>query len=91
MKDEIAEVRLTGILLADQWSKSGRIIGIAIYTDREEVYRCARNERLPQLFDCIHKRVLLEGELLRQPDGGHLISAKTIQLLEDDDSEETGI
>jgi hypothetical protein len=91
MKDITTDVRLTGILLADQWSKSGHVTGIAIYTDGEDIIRCARNELLPQLFDCIHKRVLLDGELTRQVDGRHFISAKAIQLLEDDDTEETGI
>jgi hypothetical protein len=83
MNEAPPKVRLTGILLADQWSTGGHTTEIAIYTDREEIYRCARNEMSSLLFDLIQRRVSIEGELTFQHDGRHLINVKNFRLVEE--------
>jgi len=85
MKNATPMVRLTGILLADQWSTGGQTTEIAIYTDRDEIYRCALNEMSALLFDHIQKRVSIEGELNFQSNGRHSINVKKIRLLEECD------
>jgi len=93
MKNEkpIVEVCFTGFLIADKWSESGEVTGVAIYTEKEEVYPCTRNEMFEQLLEFIQLKVIVEGDLDRQPDGRYVIRIKTVKKLEDDINDDSKI
>ena len=95
MKNEkpTVEVCFTGFLIADKWSENGEVIGVAIYTDKEEIYLCARNELFEQLLQFIQSKVMVEGDLDRQPGGRHVVNVRKVRKLEEeiDDDPKMGL
>ena len=70
---------ITGIVLANQWDENGNVIGVSVYTDREEIYTVAPNEQMKALFNLIHTRIKVEGIVKEGSDGQKLVYVKTVK------------
>lgn len=73
-----------GILIADDWDENGKVLGVAIYTDKDKNYHCEPNDLLDDLLNLIQMRVRVEGTMERQPNGKKFIKLKSIEKMEDD-------
>jgi len=75
---------ITGIILANQWDENGNVIGVSIYTDREEIYIVAQNKRIKELVSLIQTKVRLEGKIKEGLDGNKLVYVKTVKTMENE-------
>ena len=66
---------IAGIIMPNNWDETGRIIEIAIYTYREEVYTVERNELLNELMNFMYQSVEIKGRIREYPDGRKSIVA----------------
>ena len=73
---------ISGIILANQWDENGNVIGVSVYTDREEIYTVAPNEQLKALLNLIHARIRVEGIVKEGSDGQKLVYVKTVKTPE---------
>ena len=78
---------ITGIILANQWDENGKIIGVSIYTDREEIYIVAQNKRIKELVGHIQTKVRVDGKIKEGIDGNKHIYVKTVKAVEHEDME----
>ena len=75
---------ITGIILPNQWDENGNIIGVSVYTDREEIYIVAQNKRIKELVSLIQTKVRLEGEIKEGLDGKKFVYVKTVRPIGND-------
>ena len=73
---------ISGIILANQWDGNGNVIGVSIYTDREEIYIVARNQKMQELISLVQTRVSVEGKIKQGADGKVKFHAETVRKLE---------
>jgi hypothetical protein len=64
---------ITGIILANQWDENGNVIGISVYTDREEIYIVAQTKRIKELLNLIQTKVRVEGKIKERLNGKKFI------------------
>ena len=84
MKRPAQQNNITGIILANQWDENGNIIGVSLYTDREEIYIAAQNKRIKELVNLIQTKVRVEGKLKVGSDGHKLVYVETVRTIEND-------
>ena len=77
----VSQSGITGIILANQWDEIGRIIGVSLYTDQEEIYFIAQNKKLPELISLVQTRVRVEGKLKQDADGNRIFYAEKVNAL----------
>ncbi len=75
---------ITGIILANQWDENGNVIGISIYTDREEIYVVAQNKRIKELANLIQAKVRVKGKIKERLDGKKFVYVETVRTIEND-------
>ena len=75
---------ITGIILANQWDENGNVIGVSVYTDREEIYVVAQNKRIKELVNLIQTKVRVEGKIKERLDGNKLVYVKTVKTMENE-------
>ena len=75
---------ITGIILANQWDENGNVIGVSIYTDREQVYVVAQNKRTQDWVNLIQRKVRVEGKIKKGLDGNKLVYVKTVKTMENE-------
>ena len=73
---------ITGIILANQWDENGNVIGVSVYTDREEIYIVAPNKGTNELVSLIQTKVRVEGEISEGLDGNKIVCVKTVKKME---------
>ena len=83
-KRPVRQNDITGIILANQWDENGNVIGVSVYTDREEVYIVAQNERMNELVNLIQTKVRVDGKINEGLDGQKLVYVKTVKTLENE-------
>ena len=64
---------VTGIIIPNNWDENGRVVQIAIYTNKEDVYLVEHRRQGKELLDHINKRVIVKGEIGEGNDGNKLI------------------
>ena len=84
MKRPAPQNDITGIILANQWDENGNVIGVSVYTDREEVYIVAQNKRIEELVSLIQTRVRVEGKIGEGLGGNKLVWVKTVKTMENE-------
>ena len=82
---------VTGIIMPHNWDENGRVIQIAIYTNKEEIYLVGRNQKEKELLNCISKRVVVTGEMLRGNDGNQLVFVKNYLILAENADDENDV
>ena len=66
---------ISGIIMPNNWDETGRIIGIALYTNSEEVYTLEHNRLTVELMKFMHQSVKVNGRIRQYPDGRKSIVA----------------
>ena len=70
---------IEGIVIPNKWDEKGKIIGIAIHTNKEEIYRVAHNRMESQLLNHLHLKVGIKGKVMERLDGNKLIHVSSFQ------------
>ena len=78
---------IAGIILPNQWDEDGNVIGVSIYTDREEIYIVAQNKQIKVLVNLIQTKVRVEGKIKERLNGEKFIYVKTVKTLEHEEVE----
>ena len=78
---------IEGLIIPNKWDKNGNIIGIAIHTDKEEVYVVAHNRMEVELLNQLHIKVRIKGKIMQRLDGNKLIHVKNFQRILDETDE----
>jgi len=64
---------ITGIIIPNNWDENGRVVQIAIYTNKEDVYLVEHNRQEKELLNHINKRVAVKGKIGEGNDGNKLM------------------
>ena len=82
---------VTGIIMPCDWDDNGQINQIAIYTNKEEVYRVEHNQKEKELLNFIKKRVAVKGKILRGNTTNPVIVVKNYFVLAEDANDDNGM
>ena len=69
--------------MPNNWDDKGKVIQIAIYTNKEEVYLVEHNQLEQQLLNHINRRVEVRGEKGEHPGGTRYIAVQKYVVLEE--------
>ena len=83
-KRAVSRNGIEGLVVPNKWDEKGKIIGIAIHTDKEEVYVVAHNRMESELLNQLHIKVRIEGKILERLDWKKLIHVRNFQLILDE-------
>ena len=73
---------IAGIIMPHSWDESGKVVGVALYTDKEEVY-ALENSRLAQaIMRFMQKPVEIKGQMREHQNGHKSIAAASYRVLE---------
>jgi len=86
-KKAISMNGLEGLIIPNQWDAKGKIIGIAIHTNTEDVYLVAHNRMEHELLSHLHLNVGVQGKIMERLDGSKLIHVKSFKLIVKEESE----
>ena len=78
-KKAISSNGVEGLIIANQWDENGKIIGIAIHTNKEEVYLVAHNRMERELLSHLQLKVGVKGKIMERLDGSKLIHVKSFK------------
>ena len=84
MKIPAPKNNITGIILANQWDENGNVIGVSIYTDREEIYIVAQNKRIKELVNRLQTKVRVKGKIKERLNGEKYVYVETVRKIEND-------
>ena len=73
---------IIGIIMPNNWDESGRVIEIALYTYKEEVYAVEPNRLIQDLTNLIYKTVEIKGKIKVHADGHRSVAARNYILIE---------
>lgn len=82
-KKVVSKNAIEGLVIPNKWDEKGRVIGIAIYTDKEEIYLIAHNRMEGELLNQLHIKVKIEGKIMERLDGSKLIYVGSFKPLLD--------
>jgi hypothetical protein len=72
---------ITGIIMAHNWDKNGKVIQVAIYTNAEEIYLVEHNHLGRELLNHINRRVEVKGKKSERLDGNRYITVQKYVVL----------
>jgi hypothetical protein len=78
-KKAISRNGIEGLVIPNRWNENGEIIGIAIHTDKEEIYIVAHNRMEGELLKQLHIKVRIEGKIMERLDGSKLVHVRSFQ------------
>jgi len=73
---------VTGILMPNRWDENGKVIEIALYTNKEEVYVVEDNSLTKRLLNLMQKKIKVKGNIRTRTDGNKSIGVKNYSILE---------
>jgi len=80
-KKVVSRNSIEGLIIPNQWDETGKIIGIAIHTNREEVYLVAHNRMESELLNHLHLKVAVKGKIMERLDGNKLIHVSSFRTI----------
>ena len=80
----VSKKAVEGLILPNKWDNSGKIIGIAIHTDKEEIYLVAHNRMEGELLSYLHRKVKIQGKIIERLDGSKNIHVSSFQTILDE-------
>jgi hypothetical protein len=80
-KRPVRQNDITGIILANQWDENGNVIGVSVYTDREEIYIVAQTKQIKELVNLIQTKVRVEGKIKERLNGKKFIYVENVSPL----------
>ena len=78
-KKAVSRNGIEGLVIPNKWNENGNIIGIAIHTDKEEIFIVAHNRMEGELLNQLHIKVRIEGKIMERLDGSKLIQVRSFQ------------
>lgn len=78
-KKPVRRNAIEGLVIPDKWDEKGKICGLAIHTNREEVFLVAHNHMENELLRHLHLEVSINGKVSERLDGSKLIHVKSYQ------------
>jgi hypothetical protein len=78
-KKAISKNGVEGLIIPNKWDENGNTIGIAIHTNKEEVYLIAHNRIESELLSHIHLKVRVKGKIMERLDGNKLIHVSSFK------------
>ena len=82
---------ITGIIMPNNWDNKGKVIQIAIYTNKEEVYIVEANPLEQELLNHINRRVEVRGKKKKPANGNRYIAVQKYVVLEEMVDDENGM
>ncbi|MBW2429945.1 MAG: hypothetical protein JRF56_13365 [Deltaproteobacteria bacterium] len=76
-KKAVSKNTIEGLIIPNKWDENGKIISIAIHTNKEEIYLVAHNRMEGELLSQLHIKVRLEGKIMERLDGSKLIHVRS--------------
>lgn len=73
---------ITGIIMPHSWDENGKVNGVALYTDKEEVYALEDSRLTQALMRFIQMTVEIKGQVIDHSDGHKSIAAQNYRVLE---------
>jgi hypothetical protein len=83
----VSKNAVEGLILPNKWDDNGRIIGIAIHTDKEEIYLVAHNRIESELLSHLHLKVVIQGKITERLDGSKIIHVNSFQPILDESND----
>ena len=77
------KIIITGIIIPNNWDENGRIIGIALYTNTEEIYAVEQSGLIRDLMNLVRKKVEVKGKISEHPEGKKSIAVHNFVVIED--------
>ena len=78
-KKAVRRHTIEGLVIPNKWDGTGRITGIAIHTNKEEVYIVAHNRLETELLSHLHLKVGVQGKIMERLDGNKLIQVRSFK------------
>ena len=78
-KKQAGKKAVEGLVIPNKWDDKGRIIGLAIHTDQEEIYLVAHNRMESELLNYLHVKVGIQGKIMERIDGNKLIQVRSFK------------
>ena len=78
-KKAVSRNGIEGLVIPNKWNENGKIMGIAIHTDKEEIFIVAHNRMEGELLNQLHIKVRIEGKIMERLDGSKLIQVRSFQ------------
>ena len=78
-KKAVTRNAIEGLVIPNKWDEKGNITGIAIHTNKEEVYLVAHNRMESDLLKHLHIKVGIHGKIMERLDGSKLIHVSSFQ------------
>ena len=69
--------------MPNNWDENGKVIEIALYTDKEEIYPLEDNSLTQELFRLLQKKIKIKGKFRKHNDGNKSISAHNYIVLDE--------
>ena len=76
-KKALNRCTIEGLVIPNKWDEEGKIIGIAIHTDKEELYLVAHNRIENELLNHLNEKVGIKGKIMERLDGSKLIHVRS--------------
>ena len=73
---------ITGIIMPNSWDEQGKVVEVALYTDKEEVHPVEDNRLTQILMDLGQKQVEVKCKIQKRADGGPSIAVQDYRVLE---------
>lgn len=70
---------IAGIILANRWDENGNVIGVSLYTDREENYNIAQNKKILELINLVRTKVWVQGKVEEGANGKKSIYVEEVR------------
>ena len=78
-KKAVRKNDIEGLIIPYKWDENGKIIGIAIHTNKEDVYLVAHNRMESELLSHLHSKVGVKGKIKECLDGNKLIHVSSFK------------
>ena len=78
-KKGVSKNAIEGLVIPNEWDENGKITGISIHTDKEEIYLVAHNRLEGELINQLHIKVWIEGKIMKRFNGSKLIQVRSFK------------
>jgi hypothetical protein len=75
---------IEGIIIPAKWDYDGKVTGVTIQTNDENVYLVEHTRAGEELLDLIHKKVEAKGKIRERLDGSTLITVHSYRKVEEE-------
>ena len=78
------ELIVEGIIIPAKWNDDGKVIGVTIQSNDENVYLVEHTRTGQELLDLIHEKVEAKGKMKERLDGNTLIAVQSYRKVEEE-------